>query len=70
MFKKYSTAAPMPVTLGRNNSGLFNKTTILGVGHPFLSDDAVGIFAMHYLQSQMNAAHKNQFKFIETESAP
>ena len=70
MFKKYSTAAPMPVTLTLNNSQLFDKTTILGVGHPFLSDDAVGIFAMRYLRDQMDSAYSERFQFIETESAP
>ena len=70
MFKKYSTAAPMPVILTQNNSKLFNKTTVLGVGHPFLSDDAIGIFAMRHLQNQINSAHAEQFQFVETESAP
>ncbi|MCD6474703.1 MAG: hydrogenase maturation protease [Anaerolineaceae bacterium] len=70
MFKKYSTAVPMPVTLTQNNSKLLNETTILGIGHPLLSDDAVGIFAMRYLQDQVNSAHSKRFQFIETQSAP
>ena len=70
MFKKYETLSPFPVKLAQNSAGTIKKTTVLGIGHPFLSDDGAGIFAMRELKNSLAAFETSQFQFIETESAP
>lgn len=70
MFKKYETLSPFPVKLTRNSANRINKTTVLGVGHPFLSDDGAGIFAMRALRDNLALFEISQLQFIETESAP
>lgn len=70
MFKKYSITDPILFKPNPNNAERIQKTTILGVGHPFLSDDAAGIVAMRQLKSHLEGFEAEQIQFIETESAP